>query len=179
MKHFKRRAPRVSCTRVEPVPGWVLYLAASDRGLCRLNFAGEPEAFRQELEARGYLVQWEDPPRHPVLRQAAQQLVQYVQGKRRQFTVRLDLEGTAFQLCVWQALQAIPYGETRSYREIAEAIGHPRSWRAVARANRDNPLPIFVPCHRVIRQNGALGGYRPGLEFKRRLLELERRFKRA
>jgi O-6-methylguanine DNA methyltransferase len=86
----------------------------------------------------------------------------------------LDIRATAFQRRVWEALQRIPYGETRSYREIARALGHPTAARAVARACATNPVSLVIPCHRVVRQDGGLGGYRWGIERKRGLLERER-----
>ncbi len=101
------------------------------------------------------------------------QLEEYFAGHRRQFTLPLDLRGTDFQLRCWQALLAIPYGETRTYAEIAQAVGCPRGFRAVGMANHDNPVAIVVPCHRVIASDGSLGGYGGGLDTKRWLLELE------
>ncbi len=104
---------------------------------------------------------------------ALRQLEEYFAGDRCQFEVPLDLEGTPFQLAVWRSLLEIPYGETRSYGAIATAIGRPRAARAVGMANNQNPIPIIVPCHRVIGQNGALTGYAGGLDLKSRLLSLE------
>jgi len=101
------------------------------------------------------------------------QLTEYFDGKRREFSIPLDLRGTPFQLACWQALLAIPYGETRSYAEIARAIGHPNAFRAVGMANNRNPIAIVVPCHRVIASGGSLCGYGGGLEVKRKLLDLE------
>lgn len=101
------------------------------------------------------------------------QLTAYFEGSLHRFSVPLDLRGTPFQLEVWQALQAIPYGEVRSYGDIARAIGRPRAVRAVGMANHDNPVPIIVPCHRVIGSNRTLTGYGGGLELKERLLQLE------
>lgn len=102
------------------------------------------------------------------------QLNEYFQGTRKAFQLRLDLRGTPFQLKVWQHLQAIHYGETMSYKEVAEAIGIPKAVRAVGGANNQNPIPIIVPCHRVIGSNGALVGYGGGLERKEHLLNLEK-----
>jgi methylated-DNA-[protein]-cysteine S-methyltransferase len=111
---------------------------------------------------------------HPVLIEAIGQLREYFEGSRREFTVPLDFAGTDFQKRVWRALLAIPYGETRTYREIAMAIEAPAAVRAVGAANGANPLPIIVPCHRVIGSSGKLVGYGGGLPLKKRLLELER-----
>ena len=106
---------------------------------------------------------------------AAAQLDEYFAGKRRQFDLPLRPQGTAFQLSVWDALLAVPYGETRSYKQIAEAIGNPNASRAVGMANNRNPISIFIPCHRVIGTDGSLTGYGGGLEMKEKLLRLEAR----
>jgi methylated-DNA-[protein]-cysteine S-methyltransferase len=100
-------------------------------------------------------------------------LADYFQGRRRSFDLRLRPEGTEFQRSVWQALAAIPYGETRSYADIARAIGRPSATRAVGAANGANPLPIVLPCHRVVGANGSLTGFGGGLETKKFLLNLE------
>lgn len=105
--------------------------------------------------------------------QAARELEEYFGRRRSGFTVPLSPHGTQFQLAVWQALREIPYGQTRTYGEIAAAVGRPRAARAVGMANHDNPLLIFTPCHRVVGKGGALTGFACGLEVKRRLLELE------
>lgn len=104
---------------------------------------------------------------------AANELQEYFAGKRRLFDVPLRLEGTPFQCQVWEALQRIPYGQTRSYGEVAASIGHPGASRAVGQANNRNPLPIFVPCHRVVAADGSLAGYAFGTKTKRFLLDLE------
>jgi O-6-methylguanine DNA methyltransferase len=101
------------------------------------------------------------------------QLTAYFEGSLHRFSLPLDLRGTPFQLEVWQALQEIPYGEVRSYGDVARAIGRPRAVRAVGMANHDNPVPIIVPCHRVIGSNRTLTGYGGGLDLKERLLQLE------
>lgn len=106
-------------------------------------------------------------------RAAAKQILEYLEGKRTAFSLPLDLRGTAFQRRVWQALLEIPYGETRSYREVAQRIRHPRAVRAVGAANGANPVALVVPCHRVVASGGRLGGYGGGLELKARLLAME------
>ncbi|CDP88693.1 MULTISPECIES: methylated-DNA--[protein]-cysteine S-methyltransferase [Mycolicibacterium] len=106
--------------------------------------------------------------------EAVEQLSEYFVGERTEFDLELDMVGTQFQRRVWQALQAIPYGETCSYGEIARQIGSPSAFRAVGLANGHNPIGIIVPCHRVIGANGSLTGYGGGLDRKRALLELER-----
>lgn len=109
----------------------------------------------------------------PLLDAAEAQLREYFAGARRTFDLPLAPHGTAFQQRVWAALRAIPYGETRTYGELAAAIGNPSASRAVGMANHRNPIPIIIPCHRVIGANGTLTGYAGGLEIKRRLLALE------
>ena len=104
---------------------------------------------------------------------AAGELEEYFDRRRKVFTVPLSPHGTEFQLAVWKALRDIPYGQTRTYGEIAGLVGRPKAARAVGMANHDNPLLIFTPCHRVVGKGGALTGFACGLEVKRRLLELE------
>jgi|SRR5271166_3610135 len=142
-----------------------LFLAASTKGLVRLEF----EARMQKPDRRTTQLQESQTVLAPFLRE----LNEYFAGERRQFSVPLDLRGTSFQLACWEALLQIPYGETRSYRDIAEAIGHPRAYRAVGMSNNRNPVAIIVPCHRVIASNGSLCGYGGGLDLKRTLLDLE------
>ena len=104
---------------------------------------------------------------------AAKQLEEYLLGKRREFDLKLCLKGTVFQQSVWNALKTIPYGETRSYKQIAEQIGNPKAVRAVGMANNKNPIWIIIPCHRVIGSSGSLVGYGGGLNIKEKLLLLE------
>ena len=113
-------------------------------------------------------------PATPLLRQAAAELTAYFAGQLRQFTVPLAPKGTPFQQKVWAALREIPYGETRSYKEIAAMVGNEKACRAVGMANNRNPLPIFIPCHRVVGADGKLVGYAGGLDVKTFLLELEK-----
>ena len=109
----------------------------------------------------------------PLLTDAARQIGEYLRGERRDFDVPIRLEGTDFQLLVWNTLRTIPYGETRTYAEIAARIDRPKAVRAVGGANHRNPLPLLVPCHRVVGADGTLVGFGGGLEVKRRLLEIE------
>ncbi|HUJ91063.1 MAG TPA: methylated-DNA--[protein]-cysteine S-methyltransferase [Gaiellaceae bacterium] len=134
-----------------------LGLVASERGLRRVLWPGEPGAGGDEA----------------VLAAAAEQLREYFAGSRRAFDLPLDLEGTAFQRRAWLALAEIPYGETRSYGEQARRLGAPRAARAVGAANGANPVPIVLPCHRLVGADGSLTGFGGGLDVKRRLLELE------
>ncbi|MBQ8310294.1 MAG: methylated-DNA--[Clostridia bacterium] len=113
------------------------------------------------------------------LRRVAEQLDEYFAGVRQAFDLPYRLHGTPFQMRVWQALCEIPYGETRTYREIAVRIGAPKASRAVGMANHNNPIDILVPCHRVIGTNGKLTGYADGLEIKAYLLNLERKSQKS
>ncbi|MCB8817675.1 methylated-DNA--[protein]-cysteine S-methyltransferase [Desulfosporosinus shakirovi] len=112
----------------------------------------------------------------PLIREAARQLGEYFDGRRKEFDLPLSLHGTEFQQSVWEALQAIPVGETCSYKDIAVQIGNPRASRAVGTANKRNPVIIIIPCHRVVGQDGSLTGYVGGLPVKQYLLELEKRY---
>jgi AraC family transcriptional regulator of adaptative response/methylated-DNA-[protein]-cysteine methyltransferase len=114
------------------------------------------------------------PGAHPVLDQTARELAEYFAGSRTAFSVRLHAPGTPFEERVWAALLEIPYGETRSYEQIAVRVGSPHAVRAVGRANGMNRMAIVIPCHRVVNKSGELGGYGGGLWRKRRLLHLER-----
>ncbi len=107
------------------------------------------------------------------IQEAARQLIEYLNGRRMEFTLPLAPEGTQFQKKVWRALQEIPYGETRSYQQVAQAIGNPKACRAVGMANHRNPILLVIPCHRVIGANGSLVGYGGGLPLKEELLRLE------
>ena len=110
----------------------------------------------------------------PLIRAAADQLAEYFDGKRTQFDLPLSAKGTAFQQSVWKALQTIPVGETRSYKAIAQQIGNPKAMRAVGMANHRNPIPIVIPCHRVVGADGSLTGFGGGLPVKEYLLNLEK-----
>jgi methylated-DNA-[protein]-cysteine S-methyltransferase len=112
---------------------------------------------------------------HPVLLQAEQQLGEYFAGRRTGFSIDLDMAGTDFQKRVWNALLTIPFGETRSYADIARQIGSPKAFRAMGAANGRNPISIIVPCHRAIGSDGTLHGFAGGLDAKRYLLALERK----
>lgn len=149
-------------------------MALSNKGLCRLDFnKGEQALISNTLWSKEWLgsVQWErkDSELAPVVKQ----LEEYFKGKRSRFDIPLDLQGTSFQKLVWRQLQAIPYGEVRSYKDIAQTMGAPKAVRAVGRANNQNPISIVIPCHRVIGSNGSLVGYGAGLSIKEFLLELE------
>lgn len=110
----------------------------------------------------------------PLLKEAEKQLLGYLEGTRKTFDLPLAAEGTEFQKTVWEALCSIPYGETRSYKQVAEMIGQPNASRAVGKANNKNPILILTPCHRVLGSDGKLVGYAAGLDIKKKLLELEK-----
>ena len=112
----------------------------------------------------------------PLLEEGQRQLLEYLAGTRREFDLPLNPPGTPFQQKVWAALRDIPYGQTRSYRDVARAAGCPRGFRAVGMANHCNPIPIFIPCHRVVGSDGSLTGYAGGLELKKALLAIEGSF---
>ena len=109
----------------------------------------------------------------PLIKETIKQLSQYFEGKRNRFDLPLQLDGTNFQVKVWNALLRIPYGQVWSYKRLAEEVGNPKACRAVGLANNRNPISIVVPCHRVIGSNGSLTGYASGLDNKRYLLDLE------
>ncbi|MBI2404212.1 MAG: methylated-DNA--[protein]-cysteine S-methyltransferase [Gemmatimonadetes bacterium] len=113
------------------------------------------------------------PPETPFERQVTEELSEYLAGQRSRFTLHVSPTGTDFERRCWDALQQIPYGETRTYAEIARVVGNPNGYRAVGSANHKNPIPIIIPCHRVVASGGGLGGYGGGLDLKRRLLALE------
>jgi O-6-methylguanine DNA methyltransferase len=158
-----------------------LFLAASAQGLVALEFDARlpgqqsirpnPRHLRRESEKEKKGFEFEESPR--LLQPYVSEMEEYFASKRREFTFPLDLRGTDFQKACWQALLAIPYGETRSYANIARAVGKPNAFRAVGMANNRNPIAIVVPCHRVIASDGTLCGYGGGLDVKRKLLELE------
>ena len=156
---------------------WVVYLAetpvgplrlyVTDRGLTALEFAGEESSPPPEQES---------PPPHlqPFIDAAKRELTAYFSGVPTDFAaLTLDPRGTPFQLRVWQELRRIPRGQTISYIELARRVGNPKACRAVGQANGLNPLPLIIPCHRVINANGGLGGYSSGLDRKRWLLHHE------
>ncbi len=143
-----------------------LLLAGNDGALCYVSFAGKKGAVRPHRD-------WAEnaKPFAEVIRQ----LRAYFRGELEEFDVPLNMIGTPFQLRVWESLREIPYGETRSYGEVARRIGKPDAVRAVGTANGSNPIPIIVPCHRVIGSDGSLTGYGGGLSIKEKLLALESR----
>ena len=149
-------------------------VAAVDGRIVQSSLPGtRPDRFLAEIEARYPNVRFVQDTHDPGLTAACAQLAEYADGKRRTFDVPIRLEGTAFQRRVWDELAKIPYGQTRSYGDIAAAIGRPGASRAVGQANHCNPVAPIIPCHRVITSTGALGGYGGGVDLKRRMLEME------
>jgi methylated-DNA-[protein]-cysteine S-methyltransferase len=146
---------------------------ATRTGKCRLRVTAGPDALEMVELNPEEPAAYPCDENHPVIREALRQLAEYFAGDRQDFDLPLAPEGTAFQRTVWRALAEIPYGETRSYGQIAHAIGKPAAVRAVGAANGSNPLAIIVPCHRVIGSSGRLVGYGGGLPMKRMLLDLE------
>lgn len=148
-----------------------LLVAATERGICRISLGDRAEALIADLQAefaRAERIRDDAGVGYWVGR-----IIAYLEGWQPSLDLPLDLRATAFQLKVWQQLQAIPVGETRSYSEVAAAIGQPGASRAVANACAKNPVALVIPCHRIIRKDKSLGGYRWGLERKRALLEHE------
>jgi len=143
-----------------------LTLVGSDDGLAAVLWENDrPARVRLTIDA--------EDDRHPILVEAERQLREYFEGRRTSFALPIDPAGTAFQQKVWQALLTIPFGETRSYAQVARQVGNPTAVRAVGAANGRNPLSIVAPCHRVIGSNGALTGFAGGLETKKYLLSME------
>jgi methylated-DNA-[protein]-cysteine S-methyltransferase len=158
-----------------PSPVGPLRLGVTEAGaVVGVDFLASPrERFRSGLERLAERHSFEVVEDASATAALARQLEEYFRGARRQFELELEPVGSAFQLAVWQELRRIPYGETRSYGQIAEALGWPGASRAVGAANGANPIPIVVPCHRVIGANGSLTGFGGGLPAKRTLLALE------
>lgn len=148
-----------------------LKLVASSKGLVAI-------LWENDSPRRVRLEELSEDVNHPVLLKTERQLSEYFAGKRDSFALSLDMRGTPFQNSVWEALLAIPFGETRSYGELAKQLGNPYATRAVGAANGRNPISIVVPCHRVIGSSGKLTGFAGGLDVKAHLLELESRDKK-
>ena len=150
-----------------PSPVGILKLVATENALVAVLWENEnPKRVR--------LAELIEQVDHPILLETQKQLCEYFAGTRQQFDLPLDFEGTVFQKKVWQALLGIPFGETRSYRDIAEQVGNIKAVRAVGAANGKNPISIIAPCHRVVGMNGKLVGFAGGLDNKKILLGLEK-----
>lgn len=162
-----------------PSPLGILTLCASEEGLFRVDFEERPPhpfsfSYAERAAVLESVSESVSERAERILTQAARELTEYFAGERREFSVPLHPVGTPFQQKVWAALCEIPYGETRTYGEIARQIGAPKAARAVGMANHRNPLPLFIPCHRVVGASGEFTGYAGGLDRKRFLLALER-----
>ena len=151
---------------------WYFYIGATDKGICFISskpsWENGADKWIEKQFPNGVLKENESR-----IQPYKKQLIEYAEGNRQVFQLSLDLRGTPFQKSVWQKLIEIPYGETSTYSEIAEKIGKPNAVRAVALAIGKNPVLIIVPCHRVIRKNGDLSGFREGILMKKKLLQLE------
>jgi AraC family transcriptional regulator of adaptative response/methylated-DNA-[protein]-cysteine methyltransferase len=169
-------ATRIRYTFTDSPLGCML-LAATDKGLCAIQFADSEEELEQGLKHEFPFAQRQRDDDH--LRSWTRTVLGRLAGNKLNAALPLDIQATAFQRRVWEYLQTIPYGSTRSYSDVADAIGHPKATRAVARACASNRIAVAIPCHRVVRSNGALGGYRWGLRRKQELLDLESRAGKA
>jgi len=148
-----------------------VFVASTEKGVCFVDFVRTEKAFMKRLRGKfsGKIVRDDRKNRHVV-----NQLKKYLKGELQRFECTLDVRGTPFQKKVWSALARIPYGRTRSYGDIAQAIGHPNAFRAVGNANGRNSIPLILPCHRVIESNGGLGGFGHGVKVKKQLLDFEK-----
>lgn len=148
-----------------------VFIASTGRGVCMVDFLTSEKNFLRRLRERFHGKIIRDDRKN---REALTQLKKYLKGELWHFNCSLDIKGTPFEKKVWSELVKIPYGQTRSYKEVAEAIGHPKAFRAVGNANGRNALPLIIPCHRVIESSGGLGGYGHGVKVKRQLLDFEK-----
>ena len=155
---------------------WKIYIAATEEGLC---FVGSLNQSFDELKewAKKRFRNVELIENNGVLQSYSEEIIEFLKGDRQQFSIPMDFQGTQFQLEVWNALNNIQYGETKTYKDIADMINNPKAVRAVGTAIGKNPLLIMIPCHRIIGKNGTLTGYRGGLAMKKMLLKMEQQYK--
>lgn len=154
-----------------------LYIAASEKGLCYVGTPGQSfEEFSRAIHKRFPSAELKED--HEFMERYLKELHEYIEGRSTTFSMPVDIKGTPFQEAIWKALTEIPYGQACSYSDIAEKIGKPAAVRAVGTAIGANPVLITVPCHRVIGKNGAITGYRGGIEMKQFLLDLEKNNKK-
>jgi AraC family transcriptional regulator of adaptative response/methylated-DNA-[protein]-cysteine methyltransferase len=149
----------------------LMLVAVTEKGICAVSFGQDEEMLRSELYSEFPSAELEHDEAY--LSSIVKALIKHLEGEMPDLELPLDLQATAFQLRVWEELRKIPYGETRTYAEVAEAVGKPKAVRAVANACAANPVVLVTPCHRVVRSDGSLGGYRYGIERKRALLNKE------
>jgi AraC family transcriptional regulator of adaptative response/methylated-DNA-[protein]-cysteine methyltransferase len=158
---------------VTPCRLGLVLVAATDKGICAIEFGRSPETLQEQLRRRFPKAELQEPDPH--FKAMIKQVLAFLESPRKErFDLPLDIQGTVFQRQVWLALQKIPAGSTVSYKEIATHIGYPQAARAMAQACAANPVAVAIPCHRVVRYNGELGGYRWGIERKRKLLSQEK-----
>jgi methylated-DNA-[protein]-cysteine S-methyltransferase len=153
-----------------PSPIGTIWVASDKEGVCLLSFGVNEDRFLEQLSEAGFR---QPRPDWAVNRGVLKEIQDYFEGKLDCFTSALHARGNPFEMRVWEVLQRIPLGETRSYEEIACAVGSPRACRAVGGANSRNPIPLLIPCHRVIRKDGRLGGFSSGTGIKHWLLQFE------
>lgn len=148
-----------------------VFVASTEGGVCMVDFLKTEKVFLSRLKERfpGKIIRDNQKNRNLL-----NELKKYLKGELQRFDCKLDFRGTPFQKRVWSALAKIPYGQTRSYKEIAQAIGHPKAFRAVGNANSRNSIPLIIPCHRVVERNGGLGGFGHGVKVKKQLLDFEK-----
>jgi AraC family transcriptional regulator of adaptative response/methylated-DNA-[protein]-cysteine methyltransferase len=171
---YRNGAPAVRIRyTVTDCPLGRLLLAATERGVCALSLGSQDRPLEEFLsgEYPSATIERDDQSLQPFVAE----IVRHLAGQQPHLDLPIDVQATAFQWRVWQELQAIPYGSTRSYAEIARRIKQPKAVRAVARACATNPVAVVIPCHRVVRSDGGLGGYRWGIERKEKLLEQEKK----
>jgi AraC family transcriptional regulator of adaptative response/methylated-DNA-[protein]-cysteine methyltransferase len=157
---------------IAPTPLGRLLIAATERGLCAVRFGDNAADLERDLRKEFHAAELHRDD--TAMRRYVESLLAVVRGEKTTIDLPLDVRATAFQMKVWNKLRQIPRGETRSYGEVAREIGEPGAVRAVARACASNPIALAVPCHRVVRSDGGLAGYRWGMERKKKLLERER-----
>ena len=147
-----------------------IFFAKSRKGLCFISFNMNENEFLKQF-AKGHDEEVIFAPK--MLHKESGQIKRFLEGKRKTFTLRTDINGSSFQLKVWKAISKVPYGKTVSYSKLAQSVKEIKALRAVANACGRNPLPIVIPCHRIVAKDGSLGGYTGGLEIKRNLLRIE------
>jgi AraC family transcriptional regulator of adaptative response/methylated-DNA-[protein]-cysteine methyltransferase len=162
---------KIDYTIVDSPLGKML-VARTERGICSVSFGDDDASLEDELSAEFFAADIEN--NGAKLKEAVKAILCGLEGERTILTLPLDVRASAFQMRVWSELRKIPFGETRSYKEIADAVGNPDAVRAVARACATNPVAIITPCHRVIGSDGELSGYRWGIERKAKILENEK-----